>query len=116
MQNSGIAWFDIQRMVKEEKKQNNPLANLIYKMNLDKNMVTLILDATNDDDGDNPYANFDPVVKVDVDTNITAQMNIRKYFEIKKKSHEKEQKTKSAANVAIRDAETHAVKEVTKHR
>jgi hypothetical protein len=36
MQNSGIAWFDIQRMVKEEKKQNNPLGNLIYKMNLDK--------------------------------------------------------------------------------
>jgi len=85
-------------------------------MNLDKNQVTLILDATNEDDGDNPYANFDPVVKVDVDTNITAQMNIRKYFEIKKKSHEKEQKTKSAANIAIRDAETHAVKEITKHR
>lgn len=43
-------------------------------------------------------------------------MNIRKYFEIKKKSHEKEQKTKTAANVAIKDAETNAVKEVTKHR
>jgi hypothetical protein len=73
MQNSGIAWFDIQRMVKEEKKQNNPLANLIYKLNLDKNQVTLILDAaTEEDDGNNLYANFDPVVKVDVDINITA--------------------------------------------
>lgn len=60
-------------MVKEEKKQGNPLANLIYKLNLDKNQVTLILDASNEEDGgDNPYANFDPVVKVDVDTNITA--------------------------------------------
>jgi hypothetical protein len=43
-------------------------------------------------------------------------MNIRKYFEIKKKSHEKEQKTKTAANIAIKDAEQHAVKEITKHR
>jgi hypothetical protein len=77
-------------MVKEEKKAGNPLANLIYKLTLDKSSVTLILDAANEDDENSAYANFDPVVKVDVDLNITAQMNIRKYFEIKKKSHEKE--------------------------
>jgi hypothetical protein len=71
MQNSGIAWFDIQRMVKEEKKAGNPFANLIYKLNLDKNSVTLILDAATDEE-ESQYANFDPVVKVDVDLNITA--------------------------------------------
>lgn len=43
-------------------------------------------------------------------------MNIRKYFEIKKKSYEKELKTKSAAEVAIKDAEVNAVKEITKQR
>jgi predicted ribosome quality control (RQC) complex YloA/Tae2 family protein len=43
-------------------------------------------------------------------------MNIRKYFEIKKKSYEKEKKTKTAANAAIKDAETNAVKEIVKHR
>jgi len=43
-------------------------------------------------------------------------MNIRKYFEIKKKSYEKEQKTKTAANAAIHDAEKNAVKEIVKHR
>ena len=43
-------------------------------------------------------------------------MNIKKYFEIKKKSYEKEINTKSAAEVAIKDAEAHAVKEITKHR
>ena len=43
-------------------------------------------------------------------------MNITKYFEIKKKSHDKELKTKSAADVAIKDAETNAVKEINKHR
>lgn len=43
-------------------------------------------------------------------------MNIKKYFEIKKKSYEKEVKTKTAADVAIKDAETHAIKEINKHR
>ncbi len=75
----------------------------------------MILDSANDDDND-VYANFDPVIKVDIDLHISAQMNIRKYFEIKKKSYEKEQKTKTAATAAIKDAETHAVKEVIKHR
>lgn len=62
-------------MVKEEKKAGNPLANLIYKLALDKNSVTLILDAANEEDEDSlggAFANFDPVVKVDVDINITA--------------------------------------------
>ncbi len=100
MQSSGIAWNDIARMIKEEKKAGNPLANLIYKLNLEKNQVTLLLDAANDDEND-MFANFDPVVRIDIDLHISAQMNIRKYFEIKKKSYEKEQKTKTAANAAI---------------
>ena len=56
------------------------------------------------------------MVKLDVDLHISAQMNIRKYFEIKKKSYEKEKKTKTAATSAIKDAETNAVKEIVKHR
>lgn len=50
MQTSGISWNDISRMVKEEKKSGNPLANLINKINFDKNSVTLLLDALNEDD------------------------------------------------------------------
>jgi hypothetical protein len=37
MVSSGISWNDISRMIKEEKKAGNPLANLIYKLNLEKN-------------------------------------------------------------------------------
>jgi site-specific DNA-adenine methylase len=88
---------------------------LIYKIQLDKNQVTLILDGTNEDDNDE-FANFDPVVRLDVDLHISAQMNIKKYFEIKKKSYEKEKKTKNAATSAIKDAEANAVKEIVKHR
>jgi hypothetical protein len=42
-------------------------------------------------------------------------MNIKKYFEIKKKSYEKELKTRNAADVAIKDAENTAARELTKH-
>ena len=71
MQSSGIAWTDIARMIKEEKKAGNPLANLIHKLNLEKNQVTLLLDAANDDDND-VFANFDPVVRIDIDLHISA--------------------------------------------
>lgn len=47
-------------------------------------------------------SNFDPVMKVDIDLNISAQLNIMKYFEIKKKSYSKELKTKDAADIAIK--------------
>lgn len=50
MQTSGISWNDIQRMVKEERKAGNPLAELIHKINFEKNSVTLILDACNEED------------------------------------------------------------------
>lgn len=67
------------RMVKEEKKGGNPLANLIHKINFEKNSVTLLLDALNEDDAnaydfsvDEKFTTFDPVMKVDVDLLISA--------------------------------------------
>jgi len=70
MVTSGISWNDIARMVKDEKKAGNPLANLIHKLNLEKNQVTLLLDAADEDE------NAEPVMKVDIELNISAQMNI----------------------------------------
>jgi hypothetical protein len=49
---SGISWNDITRMVKDEKKSGNPLANMIHKLNLEKNQVTLLVDAVNEDEDD----------------------------------------------------------------
>jgi hypothetical protein len=36
MLSSGIGWADIDRMVKEERKIGNPLANTIYKIHYEK--------------------------------------------------------------------------------
>jgi hypothetical protein len=72
MEYSAISKNLTRALSKEEKKAGNPLANLIYKLNLDKNSVTLILDANANEEEENAYANFDPVVKVDVDLHISA--------------------------------------------
>lgn len=65
---------------------------------------------------DQYVTNFDPVMKVDIDLGISAQLNIRRYFEIKKKSYEKERKTKDAAVVAIQHAEITAIRDLEKHK
>ena len=49
MINSGISWIEIQRQIKEERKSGNPYANLIYKLNLDKNNIQLMLDSVMED-------------------------------------------------------------------
>jgi hypothetical protein len=93
MVHSGISWSDITRMIKEERKTGNPLANLIYTMDFNKNSVALLLDAVDEEndhiiDVDDKFlSNFDPVMKVDIDLGISAQLNVKKYFEIKKKSY-----------------------------
>ena len=108
MKSSGIPWLDILRMIKEERKANNPLASLIYKIDFEKNVVSLMLDSLDEENpaslqiDDRYIENFDQVMKVNVDMSITAQLNIKKYFEIRKKSHQKELKTKDAADIAIK--------------
>jgi len=61
-------------------------------------------------------SNFDPVMRVDIDLSISAQLNIKKYFEIKKKSFQKEVKTKDAAKVAIEHAEKTAARDYEKFK
>jgi predicted ribosome quality control (RQC) complex YloA/Tae2 family protein len=122
MLSSGIGWNDITRMVKEERKAGNPLANLIYKINFEKNVVSLILDAVDESQhhqieiDDHLISNFDPVMKIDVDLTVSAQLNIMRYFEIKKKSFQKEVKTKEAAHDAIKKAEVTAAKDFEKFK
>lgn len=43
-------------------------------------------------------------------------MNIKKYFEIKKKSYQKEVKTKDAADIAIKQAEAAAERDLEKFK
>lgn len=40
-------------MIKDEKKNGNPFANIIHKLNLEKNSIVLLLDAVTEDDEEN---------------------------------------------------------------
>ena len=79
-----------------------------------------MLDAVDEDDenglqiDDQYISNFDQVMRVDIDMSISAQLNIRKYFEIRKKSYQKEVKTKDAAMTAIKQAEKTAARDYEK--
>lgn len=55
-------------------------------------------------------------MQVDVDLSVSAQLNVKRYFEIKKKSYSKEQKTKDAADYAIKAAELTAAKDLAKFK
>lgn len=55
-------------------------------------------------------------MQVEVDLSISAQLNVKKYFEIKKKSYNKELKTKDAADLAIKIAESTAAKDLAKFK
>lgn len=69
---SGISWIDINRMIKDEKKVGNPLAEMIFKLNFEKQIITLLLDNTNEDTEEMGQGNFDPVIKVDIDLTLSA--------------------------------------------
>ena len=49
MLSSGISWQQIQRMIKDERKNNNPLAAIIHKINFEKQTINLMLDADTED-------------------------------------------------------------------
>jgi len=119
MLTSGISWSDINRQIKAERKQGNPLANLIYDINFEKNQCSLLLDAVDEDEetsiiDDKFLNNENPVIKVDVDLSITANLNVRKFYEIKKKTDVKIGKTTEAKHAAVKQAQNTANKELEK--
>ena len=117
---NGIQWKEIWRMIKEEKRSGNPLANLIHGLNLEKQQATLIFNTAEmeNDDINEFTADLEEniILKIEIDLTLSAQSNIKKYFEIKKKTQDKEERTKDKANEAIKHAEEQARRALLKAR
>lgn len=115
---SGLQWKEIWRMVKEEKRAGNPLANLIQSLDLEHESATLLFNIAemNSKEIDDFYTEAEEsiIMKIDLDLTLSAQANIQKYFEIKKKTQTKEIRTKDKANEAIKQAEDQARKALMK--
>lgn len=124
--NQGMDWTDIEKLIKVEKSRGNPVANMIAQpLNLQKNRITLILPDPNateqesdsdsdldlsdnsEDESDSGRESTPAVqtVKAEVDLNLTAWANSRKYFEIRKSAVAKQERTVAQADAAYKRAE-----------
>ncbi|KAI9122760.1 hypothetical protein K1719_005649 [Acacia pycnantha] len=99
----GMNWDDLARMVKEEKKTGNPVAGLIDKLHLERNCMTLLL-SNNLDEMDDDEKTC-PADKVEVDLALSAHANARRWYELKKKQENKQEKTVTAHEKAFKAAE-----------
>ncbi|CAJ0843607.1 5533_t:CDS:10 [Entrophospora sp. SA101] len=107
---SSFDWKDLENLVAEEKKRDNPIANVIAGFKLEVNMITLLLsentqlnDDTFYDSSDDDFEKEDSSVnkiheKVDVDIYLSAFANARKYYDVKKQSAIKQEKTLAVAD------------------
>ncbi|KAI8050062.1 fibronectin-binding protein A N-terminus-domain-containing protein [Thamnidium elegans] len=116
---SQMDWQDLNDLVKEEKRRQNPIALIIETLKLDTNQLTLILsdpeefnESESDEDSDDedsdeeePAHKQPKTFKVDVEIGLTAFANARKYYEQKKSTAHKHEKTLEASSKALKSAE-----------
>ncbi|CAO0793809.1 unnamed protein product [Mucor circinelloides] len=106
---SQMDWQDLNDLVKEEKRRENPIAMIIDDLKLATNQLTLILtdpeDYEGSEDSDDEDSNEQKSYKVDVDIGLTAFANARKYYEQKKTTATKHEKTIEATSKALKSAE-----------
>lgn len=100
---NGMNWKDLALMVKEEKKSGNPVAGLIDKLHLERNCITLLLSNNLDDMDEDEKTQ--PVDKVEVDLALSAHANARRWYEVKKRQENKQEKTLTAHEKAFKAAE-----------
>ncbi|KAG0017952.1 hypothetical protein BGZ80_007744 [Entomortierella chlamydospora] len=116
---TGMDWKDLADLVDEEKRHGNPIALMIDSLKLESNSVCVILsdpydeeqEEQEDDDQDEQEAEdrHQPKAKstvlVDLDIYLTAFSNARKYYDVKKQSAIKQEKTMAHASKAFKSAE-----------
>ncbi|KAF9189935.1 hypothetical protein BGZ51_009147 [Haplosporangium sp. Z 767] len=119
---TGMDWKDLADLVEEEKKHGNPIALMIDALKLESNQVCVILSDPYDEEGegmqdededdqdeqeaeDRHQPKAKPTVLVDLDIYLTAFANARKYYDVKKQSAIKQEKTLAHASKAFKSAE-----------
>ncbi|KAL6040267.1 Nuclear export mediator factor NEMF, partial [Balamuthia mandrillaris] len=98
----GVDWNELWGIIKEARKNGDPIANIVHRLKLETNQVTLLLSHRLDEDVASASN------KVDVDISLSAYANAQAYYSAKKKSEQKHQKTIDAAEHAMKAAEKKA--------
>ena len=139
----GMDWVDIARLIEREQSQGNAVALLIrLPLKLHENTITLLLDETNwdqgqedDDEGnetssvsedtededDRPTKKAPPVkvaaqpqLAIDIDLGLSAWANSTEYFDEKKTAANKEERTVQASTRALKSHEKKVAEDLKK--
>nr|CAD7430507.1 unnamed protein product [Timema monikensis] len=103
-----MAWSDIQNLVKEAQERGDPVASSIKGLKLEVNHVTLMLtDPYAEDDSSDEDTNIQGLkpTLIDIDLDLTAFANARKYYDQKRNAAKKQQKTLESQGKALKSAE-----------
>ncbi|KAM3413905.1 hypothetical protein BST61_g10578 [Cercospora zeina] len=122
----GMDWEDIGRLIEQEQKRNNPVAELIrLPLKLHENTMTLLLSelGLEDEDGDAYETDSEPSdsededkketasksddkrLTIDIDLAQSAWVNARQYYDQKRTAAVKQEKTIQASKKAIKSTE-----------
>ncbi|XP_056332418.1 ribosome quality control complex subunit NEMF isoform X2 [Danio aesculapii] len=108
-----VDWVEIGRMVTEAQAAGDPVACAIKELKLQSNHITLLLrnpeacpegGAAELQSGKKNRSREKPVL-VDIDINLSAHANAKRYYDSKRSAAKKEQKTVEAAQKAFKSAE-----------
>ncbi|KAF6212306.1 hypothetical protein GE061_012828 [Apolygus lucorum] len=98
---SQMSWDAIGEAIKEAQSLNDPVANIIKKLRLEVNHITLSLS--------DPYEEEDvEPTQIDVNLDLSAHANAKLYYDNKKNAALKEKKTLESQGKAIKSAEKKA--------
>ena len=110
MLSQGMDWNALKKMIKEESRKGNPIAQLIHSLKLDTNQITLQLTFGLDEMDEEMQTA--PVTAVDVDLGVNAYTNSQSYYQTKKKVAAKMEKTMQNQGKALKGAERKAKAEL----
>lgn len=105
---SQASWPDIDEMVKAAKQAGDPVASAIHELKLSVNHVAVSLsdpydESSDEENGDQQKTGRSMIVDIDLD--LTAFANARKYYDQKRHAAKKQQKTIDAQVKAFKSAE-----------
>lgn len=132
----GMEWDALWQMVIEEKRNGNPVASVISKLDLESNSMTLLLpklgleeeagaaDESSSDSSENESEsvqsrqtkNASSMLRVKIDLSLTAFQNARAYYDRLKRVKVKTTKATEAAVKATKQAEKKSLGEIEKQK
>ncbi|KAL3661518.1 hypothetical protein V7S43_013278 [Phytophthora oleae] len=117
---SGMDWRGLEELVRYEQKNGNPVASLIYQLDLEHNRVAILLcddDEDESEDGGDGTGEEDKRAHVIwIDLSLSALANAREIYTKKKKAGEKVKTATEATDKAIALAEKNTKKVLDKQQ